>query len=138
MAETTLSQPLRLRWLYLVAVVVLIAVGLPARLTDWYPPFVVLYLGDVLWAMMIYLLIAALFPRLAAWKILAITITGSWLVEVSQLYQAEWINNIRHLPGVGILIGYGFLWSDIAAYAIGPLMGFGLDMLIQRQTNAEG
>ena len=124
----------RVRWPYVITALVLIAVGLPARLTDWYPPFVVLYLGDVLWAMMIYLVVAMVFSRKVPWKVLAITVIGCWLVEFSQLYQAEWINTVRHWPGVGILIGYGFLWTDMAAYFIGPLVGFALDHVLIRRT----
>jgi hypothetical protein len=119
----------RVRWPYLIAAAVLIVVGLPARLTDWYPLFVVLYLGDALWAMMIYLLVALTFSRLAPWKVLALTVISCWLVEFSQLYQAEWINTVRRWPGMGLLLGYGFLWTDLVAYTLGPLAGFALDLL---------
>jgi hypothetical protein len=124
------------RWPYLLAAVVLIAVGLPARMTDWYPPFMVLYLGDGLWALMIYLVVAMVFSRLAPWKVLLFTVIGCWLVEFSQLYQADWANTVRHWPGhgpgMGLLLGYGFLWTDLVAYTIGPLVGFGLDHVLLR------
>ena len=58
----------------------------------------VLYVGDVLWAVMVYLVAAAIFNRVSAWKLLVITMVGCWLVEFSQLYQAEWINRVRHWP----------------------------------------
>jgi hypothetical protein len=119
----------RVRWPYLIAAVVLIGVGLPARLTDWYPPFVVLYLGDALWAMMIYIMVVMVFSRLAPWKALVTTIIGCYLVEFSQLYQAEWVNTVRNLPGMGLMLGYGFLRTDLVAYTLGPLVGFALDLL---------
>lgn len=122
----------RKRVWYLVAAVVLIVISLPARLTDWYPYFVEQYAGDAAWAMMIYLAMCFLFPRVAAWKLWVITVVGCYVVEISQLYQAEWIRRIRHLPGVGLILGYGFLWSDIVAYTVGVTAGFGVDLLLMR------
>jgi hypothetical protein len=44
-------------------------------------------------------------------------------VETSQLYHAPWIDGIRAtLPGA-LLLGSGFLWSDIACYAVGAMIG---------------
>jgi hypothetical protein len=41
------------------------------------------------------------------------------MVEISQLYQAEWFNAIRiTMPG-RLILGQGFLWSDIISYTIG-------------------
>lgn len=128
---TQVQQSLKRRrvW-YLIAVIVLIAVSLPARLTNWYPPFVEKYAGDALWALMLYLLMCFLFPRLAAWKLWIITLLGCYLIEISQLYQAEWIRRIRYLPGVGLLLGYGFLWSDMAAYTVGVSAGLLVDYVL--------
>ena len=44
-------------------------------------------------------------------------------IEISELYQAPWIVNLRHTPPFGILLGYGFLWSDWLCYAVGVLAG---------------
>jgi len=45
------------------------------------------------------------------------------MIEMSQLYQAEWINNIRHTTLGGLILGQGFLWSDIVAYTAGVIIG---------------
>ena len=48
-----------------------------------------------------------------------ITYVLSCLVEFSQLYQAPWINQRRHTVPFNFILGQGFLWSDLVAYAIG-------------------
>ena len=40
-------------------------------------------------------------------------------VELSQLYHAPWIDSIRQTTLGGLILGFGFLWSDLACYAVG-------------------
>ncbi len=42
-------------------------------------------------------------------------------VELSQLYHAPWIDSIRQTTLGGLILGFGFLWSDLACYALGVL-----------------
>lgn len=124
----------RNRWPYITAAVLLLVAALPARLVPgFYPPFVVLYVGDFLWAMMLYLVVVILFPAQAGWKLAAFLLPLCYLVEISQLYQADWANRLRHIPGVGLLLGYGFLWSDMLAYTLGVGAGLLLDQLLLRR-----
>jgi len=84
--------------------------------------FVPAYVGDALWAIMVYFIIRFIWTR---GEIKASAIVGlllCYLVEVGQLYQADWIIGIRTtLPG-RLLLGQGFLWSDILAYTVGILL----------------
>ncbi len=115
------------------------AIGIPNRLIpERMPYFMVLYGGDALWAMFIYLMMAVLFPRFESTRLAIFCLLSEWLVEVSQLYQAPWINAIRHfrigfLPLGGLILGYGFRWSDIVAYAVGTAVGFLLDRSLTRR-----
>ncbi|MBN1120831.1 MAG: DUF2809 domain-containing protein [Anaerolineae bacterium] len=124
----------RNRWLYAALVIFLIAVGLPNRLmADRMPTFMVVYGGDALWALMLYFAFGLIFARVTSWKALVILLIGCYAVEISQLYQADWINAVRHFtiagfPLGGIILGYGFLWSDIAMYTL----GIGAGYLIER------
>jgi hypothetical protein len=47
----------------------------------------------------------------------------SFLVEISQLYHAPWTDSIRQTTLGGLVLGFGFLWSDLACYSVGIAVG---------------
>ncbi len=113
----------KLQITYLLMAIVTIALGLLSRIVYGIP----LGVGDMLWAVMIYFLVSLLLVNTKKWYKLIIALLICYGVEVSQLYQAPWINQIRlTLPGK-LILGSGFLWSDIIAYAMGVLLAFGVD-----------
>ena len=128
------ESPSRQRLPYMLLIFLLIIISLPARLTDWYPYFVVVYVADAVWATMLYFLAIVIFPKLSPLKLFALCMAGTWLVEFSQLYQADWINDVRHWGYMGILLGYGFRVEDLIAYSAGILAGLLVDLfLVDRQ-----
>lgn len=118
---------MKLRIQYLLASLVCIVLGLFSRST-WleFPDWSDEYVGDVIWATMVYFLTAFLFPYKCFLKIL-LAITFSFVIEFSQLIQTDWMNQIRHFPGMGLVFGYGFKWSDLLCYLLGVLIGACLD-----------
>ena len=52
------------------------------------------------------------------------------LIEISQLFHPAWLQTWRSYKIVDLVIGYGFLWSDIAAYTLGISLGAGIDAFI--------
>jgi glycopeptide antibiotics resistance protein len=52
-------------------------------------------LGDVIWAVMIYFMAGFLFHRSSVKKVALIAILFCYFIEVTQLYHATWIDNIR-------------------------------------------
>jgi hypothetical protein len=82
------------------------------------------YAGDALWALAAYLTVALLFPRLAAAQVALAAGLFSLAVELSQLYHAPWIDRIRQFPPAALLLGQGFLWSDLVCYVAGVGAGF--------------
>ena len=48
----------------------------------------------------------------------------SFAVEFSQLYQAGWINAVRETHLGALVLGRGFLWSDLACYTAGVGAGW--------------
>ncbi|MCX6238944.1 MAG: DUF2809 domain-containing protein [Bacteroidia bacterium] len=115
----------RNRLLYLLMVTIVICLGLLSRrISDHLPDLINLVLGDILWALMVYLLIRTVFR---SWSIRKVALTGltfSFLIELSQIYHAPWIDAIRNTTLGGLILGFGFLWSDLVAYSIG--IGFGI------------
>lgn len=106
------------RHVWLVFVIVL--VGLPTRLFPQnMPDFMVQYGGDVLWAMLIFLLFGLLFPASKAWHRIVLALAVTWGIEFSQLVQTDWLNAVRSVKLGGLLIGHSFSWSDLVCYGCG-------------------
>jgi hypothetical protein len=93
-------------------------------------PIVPLCTGDVLWAMMIFFIVRFLFIDARVRSVALVSLSVCYLVEVSQLYQDAWINSIRQTILGGLILGQGFLWGDIVAYAAGILLGFLIEVAL--------
>jgi hypothetical protein len=110
------------RLTYIISALLVIVAGLLSRSIAGIP----LWVGDVLWALMIYFLVRALFINASFKKAVLISLLFCFCIEFSQLYQAAWINRIRQtLPG-RLILGQGFLWGDLLAYMVGIAMGYGI------------
>lgn len=114
----------RNRFIYGITILVVIIAGLGSRYySDSLPEFVSAYAGDTLWGLMIFLGFGLIFNQKSTKLIFISAIIFSFFIEVSQLYQAEWINLIRQTLIGGLILGFGFLWSDLACYFIGISIG---------------
>ena len=96
---------------------------LSRRYSELLPGFIVQYVGDTLWALAAFLGIGLLLPRWSTLNVAALALLFSYAIEVSQLYQVPWINQIRHTLLGGLILGYGFLWSDLICYTVGIVGG---------------
>lgn len=103
---------------------------LPALWADYAP--------DTLWALLVFSVGATLAPRLPTWKLALFALGFAYLMECSQLYQAPWINHLRATRIGGLLLGFGFLWSDLLCYTIGIGLGALLDFVILSKSPASG
>ncbi len=101
------------------------AFALPALLND--------YLGDALWALMIFIGFGFLFPKIETKKLAFISLMFCYGIEVSQLYHAEWVDSIRATTLGGLVLGYGFLWSDLVAYTIGVGIGMFCEFMLRKK-----
>lgn len=54
----------------------------------------------------------------------------AFAVEYSQLYHAAWIDSIRRTRIGALVLGSGFLWSDLVCYAVGVGIAALLDAMI--------
>jgi hypothetical protein len=123
----------RNRLLYLLFLILVILSGLASRhYANLCPAWVQLYLGDALWALMVFILMGMIFNRKGSLWIALAAVTFSFCVEFSQLYHAPWIDSIRSTRLGGLVLGFGFLWSDLICYLAGISIGFTLEILFLR------
>ncbi|MEP7095385.1 MAG: DUF2809 domain-containing protein, partial [Flavobacterium sp.] len=69
-----------------------------------------LYIGDILYAVMMYVLIRILFINKKAIQIMIVSLLICYCIELLQLYQAEWIITFRKTLFGRYVLGQGFLW----------------------------
>ncbi len=106
-----------------------IALGLASRrYATALPSFIAAYAGDALWAAMVYWIAAFILPRANTRTLAAVALGVSFAVELSQLYHAPWINEIRNTRLGALALGHGFLWSDLLCYAAGVALASVVDL----------
>ena len=76
---------------------------------------------------MIFFIIKMLFLNLQSIQVAIFSLTFCYLIECLQLYQSDWIIEIRKTFFGRYLLGQGFLWSDLLAYFSGTIMAILLD-----------
>lgn len=115
---------------YLIIVFAVIALGLLVRLKqNWFPDVVNLYLGDALYAVMMYCIYSFIFIGQPAKYPAYFALVTCYCIEFLQLYSAGWMVALRAtLPGK-LILGSGFLWSDLLAYFIGVAAAYTIDIL---------
>jgi hypothetical protein len=120
----------RSRFVYFLAGCIVVPLGLASRrFAAVLPEFIATYAGDTLWALMAFLTVAFIAPRWPSLRVAYAALGLSYLVEISQLYHAPWIDTLRHTTLGGLLLGYGFLWSDLVCYTVGVGLGLLLEEL---------
>lgn len=125
-----MSDSPRPRAHYALLLVLVAGLGLASRVyRRQLPDLIARYAGDTLWATALLLFLALLWPR-ARTRTLALGAgLASLLVELSQLAHPAWLDALRQLPGVALLLGSDFVASDLACYAAGVLLGVAIDTL---------
>ncbi len=115
----------RNRYLYILFITITIIAGLATRkIHGLLPEFIQNYAGDTLWALMVFWIFGFIFTKKNSLWIAACTIIFSFGIEISQLYHAPWIDSIRNTTFGGLVLGFGFLWSDLLCYCTGIGIGF--------------
>jgi hypothetical protein len=126
----------RNRWYYSVLILLVIVLGLSSRRYGSYlPEFISLFSGDALWALMVYLGFGFLFPSRKVTSIAAFAIIFSFGVEFSQLYHAPWIDQLRSTILGALVLGSGFLFSDLICYTTGIFIGSLCEMYVLHRRN---
>ncbi|MBD2699014.1 DUF2809 domain-containing protein [Spirosoma sp. BT702] len=89
--------------------------------------FIRMYVGDALWALMIFFGLAFIFRHWSTQAIAVAALGFSFGIEISQLYHEPWIDSLRATRLGGLILGFGFLWSDLLCYSAGVGIGVLVD-----------
>lgn len=111
------------RFFYFILITTTILLGILSRKMDGVPTF----LGDSLYAVMVYFGVRMFFLNLNLKKTAILALSFCFCIEFLQLYRADWMLEIRRTALGHYVLGQGFLWSDLGFYTIGVLIAFGID-----------
>jgi hypothetical protein len=128
----------RKRILYLIAAIAVVILGISSRrYSRLLPEFLSIYGGDTLWALMVFLGIGMMFARWSTLRVSGTALVFAFSIELSQLYHADWIDQIRHTKIGGLILGYGFLWSDLLCYGVGVMIGCTLEKVLKTDASLD-
>lgn len=133
---TSAPFPPRSRAGLLVCMLLLIALGLGSRTPEArlvLPRFLTAYAGDTLWASLVYLCVLFLKPRWSVPRAAAWALGLSVLDELSQLFHPPWLDALRAHTLVALVLGRGFLMSDLLCYAVGVALAGAVDLARTRR-----
>ena len=91
--------------------------------------------GDFLYAIMIYVLMRIILINKKAYQIVFLSLITCYSIEFLQIYQADWIIELRKTLFGKYVLGQGFLWTDILAYTFGVLIALLLESFIHQYFN---
>ncbi|HEX8349044.1 MAG TPA: DUF2809 domain-containing protein, partial [Hymenobacter sp.] len=115
----------RNRKLYAFLILATVVLGLASRkLGAYLPAFLAAYAGDTLWALLVFWLIGFLFISQASRRVATMAAAFSFAIELSQLYHVGSLDQLRATTAGALVLGRGFLWSDLLCYATGIIFGY--------------
>lgn len=123
MLKTLIPNKLKLkkyRIHYFIVLILIISFGIMSRRTNVIP----LVTGDFLYAVMIYVLMRIILINKKSYQIAILSLILCYGIEFLQLYQGNWMIELRKTLFGRYVLGQGFLWTDILAYTFGVLIAF--------------
>ena len=114
---------------YFILIIITIVVGLLSR----HFTFIPLFIGDILWATMVYFICQFLFIEKKVKFIALISLLFCFCIEFSQLYKAPWIDSLRHTLFGRLVLGDTFLWGDLLCYMIGIALGVLIEKFLAKK-----
>jgi hypothetical protein len=119
------------RFTYFIVFIGIILLGILSRSSHLIP----LFIGDVLYAMMVYFGLSFLFVPLTSKQIGLLALLFCFVIEGTQLCQADWIVAIRRTTIGHYALGQGFLWSDLVYYTFGVILAYVIDVFRVKEIN---
>jgi glycopeptide antibiotics resistance protein len=84
--------------------------------------------------MMVYFGFRFLLVRKSIFIAIGLSFLFCFGIEFSQLYQEDWINQIRGTILGALVLGKGYLTVDLVRYSVGIILAAVLDKLLYRLT----
>ncbi len=124
----------RNRGVYFLLLIITIIFGLGSRKFPYlFPKFVADFAGDTLYAVMIFFLGGLVLPKSSTLRLSILSLSFCYLIEISQVFHFEWLDELRRNRIGALVLGYGFLWSDIACYTFGIISVALIEILLLRK-----
>jgi len=114
------------RFYYFLLVVFIVVLGIGSRKTSLFP----LFIGDVLYAILVYFGMRFLLINWKLQTIFVLSLTFCFFIEISQVFQYDWLLAIRKTTFGKYVLGQGFLWSDLIYYTFGGVLAYFTDKLL--------
>ena len=108
---------------YFILILFVLILGILSRKISNIP----LFIGDVLYAVLIYFGLRLLFIHLKTHKTFLLSLLFCFSIEILQLVQIDWLIGLRKTTLGHYILGEGFLWLDLLCYIIGTLLAFLID-----------
>jgi hypothetical protein len=108
---------------YFILILFVIILGILSRKISDIP----LFIGDVLYAVLIYFGLRFLFIHLKTHKTFLLSLLFCFSIEILQLVQIDWLIGLRKTTLGHYILGQGFLWLDLLCYIFGTLIAFVID-----------
>lgn len=105
-------------------ITIVIALGLSSRRHEFWPGIFKEYGGDALYAVLIYLLTLVVVPTLRPHRTGLFAVSLCFVIEFSQAVHWPWLDQLRSHRLVALVLGQGFVWSDLVMYTIGASVAY--------------
>ena len=121
----------RNREIYAVCIALAIVAGLLSRaFPGLLPPVFGKYPGDVLWALVVFLVWGWLLAPAPSAVVAVLALLTALTIEMLKLWPHPWLVSLRHSPIGYLLFGHVFSMHNLAAYSIGIATGFVGELLL--------
>ncbi|TDR25447.1 ribosomal maturation YjgA family protein [Flavobacterium cheniae] len=117
---------------YFILILLILILGILSRKISGIP----LFIGDVLYAVLIYFGFRFILIDLKKATSLLLSLLFCFSIEILQLVQIDWLIAIRKTTLGHYILGEGFLWSDLLCYIIGTLLAFLIDLKFIKTQNS--
>lgn len=89
------------------------------------------FLADAAYAVLIYLLVAAIAPRLGSVAVFVISTLFCFAIELAQLSDIP-LKLAEAIPAAALVFGTTFVGKDLIAYLLGGLVVAAIDVAVRR------